>query len=34
MLSGLMADLEDLGTVGVGFEQGVVEDGGEVLRGG
>ncbi len=31
MLGGFVADLEDLGAGGVGFEEGVVEDGGEVL---
>ena len=31
VLGGLVADLEDLGTGGVGLEECVVEDGGEVL---
>jgi hypothetical protein len=34
VLGGLVAELEDLGAGGVGAEEGVVEDGGEVLRGG
>ncbi len=32
VLGGLVAELEDLGPGGVGLEQGVVENGGEVLR--
>ena len=32
VLGGLVAELEDLGAGGVGLEEGVVEDGGEVLR--
>ncbi len=34
VLGGLMTDLEHLGAGGVGLEQGVIEDGGEILRGG
>ena len=34
VLGGFVAELEDLGAGGVGLEEGVVEDGGEVLRGG
>ncbi len=34
VLGGLVAELEDLSAGGVGLEEGVVEDGGEVLRGG
>jgi hypothetical protein len=33
-LGGFVAELEDLGAGGVGFEEGVVEDGSEILRGG
>jgi hypothetical protein len=32
MFGGLVAELEDLSAGGVGFDQGVVEDGGEILR--
>jgi hypothetical protein len=32
VFGGLVAELEDLGSGGVGFQEGVVEDGGEVLR--
>jgi hypothetical protein len=31
VLGGFVAELEDLGAGGVGLEEGVVEDGGEVL---
>ena len=33
VLGGFVAELQDLGAGGVGFEQGMVEDGGKVLRG-
>jgi hypothetical protein len=34
VLGGFVAELKDLGAGGVGLEEGVVEDGGEVVRGG
>ena len=34
VFGGLVAELEDLSAGGVGLEEGVVEDGGEILRGG
>jgi hypothetical protein len=34
VFGGFVAELEDLGAVGIGLEERVVKDGSEVLRGG